>query len=427
MEFLLSNLLFKGDLKRVLYSKEDIAFRRRVETVGGGDVAAGEQGSLMSLDLPFAIYSQSSTIEEDDRGSTQNAYQIVKGLIDPFSGIITKAAAVKVGYEATVFFARLADVNVASQLLYWEMTPKAPLYFIAEHEICGQRLDIPVFISIDSIDSNPNYQEKEWLQKSKIFPIKVSLTIRTYQTLIEDIDGHIKFPLRFSGMYGYNDEEVVFTQKTSLIWADSKWSQHAHFALDYDNKPHLIKEAEIVNTDAAKQIEKTVKGKKIKEDAVVATEDGDMLYCDTSHLEKRLLNEGKAVRESTDTIIKDVVEGYFNEDRDCQLLEFHQGATTERSFVIEWKVKPEDEPNFRSIAIYIPGVIEKEITDVNVRSLEVGGVFPGSEYLATLVVYSNYDSKLTYNLKLKTAGEPILGEGRKLSDLLVGRTFTQLS
>lgn len=433
MEFLLSNLLFNGDLNKVLYSKEDIAFRRRVEMVGNGNVKDGQDYSYINLDLPFAIYSQTSTIEEDDRGSTQNAFQIVKGLVDPFSGIITKAAACKTTYEATIFYARRDDVNVASQLLYWEKTPNAPLYFVVEHEICGQPLNIPVFITIDSIDANPGYQEREWLEKSKIFPVKVTFTIRTYQTLIEDIGGRIKLPLRFAGLYGYNDEEVVFTQKTTLVWADAKWSQHAHFDVDEEHQIKLIKDAEIVNEDAkqtTKQMRKSSKKKQtsvMKDDGkVLAIENGDMLYRDSSGLTKKLLHEGKPIREVTDNIVKDVVEGYFNEDRDCQLLEFNQNdeMTTENHITINWKVKPEDKPSFKKIVIYIPGVCETAITDCDTESYEIDGVFPGSEYRGTLVLYSSFGSKLTYSLNLKTKGQKVLGN--KLSDLLIGKTFTQL-
>ena len=64
MEFLLSNLLFKGDLNKVLYSKEDIAFRKRVEMLGNGDVGKGQDYSYINLDLPFAIYSQNASYED---------------------------------------------------------------------------------------------------------------------------------------------------------------------------------------------------------------------------------------------------------------------------------------------------------------------------------------------------------------------------
>jgi len=212
MEFFLSTLLFKGDLKRVVYSKEDIAFRRRVELLGNGTVK-DSKFNYIALDMPFAVYSQSGTYEEDDRGSTQNTGQIVIGKIEPESGLRIKAAAVKVEYEATIFCGRRDDVNVISQLLYWEKTPKFPVYFGVEHEICGHPISIPFYITLDSFDSNVDYEDKTWLEKSKIYPIKCKFTIRSYQTLIENIDKFFDLPIRFSGLYACNNEEIVYTQK----------------------------------------------------------------------------------------------------------------------------------------------------------------------------------------------------------------------
>ena len=164
MEFFLATLLFKGDYSRVIYSKEDIAFRRRVELVGKGSTQKNEYNHI-SMDLPFAVYSQSGGFEEDDRGSTQNAAQIVLGRMDPESGFQVRAAAVKVGYEATIFFSRRDDLNVACQLLYWEKTPKYPLYFYVEHEVRGFPIQIPFFVTLDSFDTNMEYNEKDWLEK----------------------------------------------------------------------------------------------------------------------------------------------------------------------------------------------------------------------------------------------------------------------
>ena len=77
MEFFLSQLLLKGDLRKVVYSKEDIAFRRRLETLGEGTVR-DKTFNYITLDLPFAVYSQTGGLEEDDRGFTQNAGQIIR-------------------------------------------------------------------------------------------------------------------------------------------------------------------------------------------------------------------------------------------------------------------------------------------------------------------------------------------------------------
>ena len=401
-EFFLSTLLFREDLSRVVYSKEDIAFRRRVETNGNGDVK-GEAFSYLNLNLPFAVYSQEGSFEEDDRGATQNAGQIVAGYPNPDTGIITKAAAVKVKYTATAFFARRDDVNIASQLLYWESTPKFPVYYVVQHLLAGHPIDIPVFMSLDSFDSNPNYQEKDWLTSSKIFPIKMEFTIRSYQTLIETIDDTIQLPIRFSGLYGYNNKEIVFTEKTSLIWADVKWTPEA--------------------------------AKRAMEESVHKDSDGYIIHTpqDIGVRQSRIETVDPEIddfidREFTSEIVNDTVadaiKGYFSDDREVILDEFHQHdeLTNENAITIEWKIKETDMPNFKSLVIYIPGIIHRAIDDVHQTQFEITGLHPGSEYDCTLIVLSKNNTKLTYKLNLKTKGEKVLG--KKLMDHLIGRVFT---
>lgn len=414
MEFFLSILLFKGDVSRVIYSKEDIAFRRRIEMLGNGDVENSKL-NYVNLNLPYAIYSQTSGIEEDDRGATQNASQIVKGVVDPNTGIVVKGAAVKTSYSSTVFFSSRADVNIATQLLYWDKTPHAPLYFIVENDICGSKVDIPVFITLDEIDSDVEYNEKDWLKNSKIFPMKLKFTIRSYQTLIEDIDGFIKLPLRFSKIYAYNDEKVVFTQKTSLIWSNAKFNSHNHIiSIDDENK--LSKGVEDEKAEEEKEEDGSVKSiciPKLKFNVDGTADLGDV----------NLANSGKTEQVKLDNTVADVIEGYFEEDTSCKFLEFHQvdDETTENEVTIEWKLEPNDELYFKSLTIFIPGLYNTNIDTAKTTKFKFENLHPGSEYNCSLILYANNSTKSTYLLNLKTKGEKVLGN--KLSDLLVGRTF----
>jgi hypothetical protein len=397
MEFFLSTLLFKGDLRKVCYSKDDIAFRRRLELLGNGTVQ-GQQYNYLTLDLPFAVYSQSGSYEEDDRGSTQNAGQIVLGKTEPESGLKIKAAAIKVSYDATVFFGRRDDVNVASQLLYWEKTPKFPVYFGVEHEICGHPISIPFYITLDSFDSNVEYAEKDWLEKSKIFPVKLKFTIRSYQTLIENIDKYFDLPIRFSGLYGYNNEEIVYTQKTTLVWADQKWS------IDEDNNSEYEDIKEVV-------------GQNIK---VIPVSQAAR-----EKIETGLKEYGRGyIEEETNEAVQSAVEGYFTEDVDCSLDEFFQDMekTTENEVTIHWKIKDSHLRYFKSILLYIPGITNTSIDDPVTQELLVRDLYPGSKYDCTIVTISKSNNKLTYKLNLTTKGEPVLG--KTLASNLVGKTFT---
>jgi hypothetical protein len=426
LEFFLSTLLFRADIKRVIYSKDDIAFRRRIETLGNGDVKL-DQFNYVQLDLPFAAYSQTGPYEEDDRGSTQNAGQIVLGQIQPDTGIIVKAAAVKVKYNATVFFARRDDVNIASQLLYWEKTPKFPIYYIVQHTLAGFPIDIPVFMTLESFDSNVDYNEKDWLLKSKIFPIKLEFTIRSYQTLIEHIDDTIKLPIRFSGLYGYNDEEIIFAQNTAMIWSDQKWTPEELERLNNKSEYDQLMEKTIV-TDKSGIV---TMGK--KEGIQKIDGENKIVYENAAYpspavqaraQDQQLIDYGKLQQKQVDDTIEDAIAGYFADDSDCVLDEFHQkdDTTTDTTIDIEWKVKEADLKHYKNITVYVPGLVRDQIDDPHITTFTIEGLHPGSKYDCTLIVTSKSFTKLTYKLKLKTKGEPVLG--KKLSDKLVGKTWT---
>lgn len=408
MEWFLSMLLFKGDVNRVLYSKEDIVFRRRTEMVGQGFVKGQNALNHVSLDLPFACYSAAGSYEEDDRIASMNTAAAVKGWISPETGIVVKAQPVKIQYQATIFYSRLRDVDKGAQLLYWEQYPKAPVYISVENDVAGMKIDVPVNITIESIDQNPDYAEKKWLTDAKIFPVKVGFTIRSYQILIEDVENTIKLPIRFSGLYAYNDEDIVFTQKTSLIWANEKWTPHIK------SKVNL---REMEARDMVPDMKNTIQ--------MDDSSDRKALYTDDQGKEAILNNNGKIIKEKIDDVIADTVEGYFNQDRQCELDELKQSSQTEDSVTISWEIKESQIVNFASLTVYVPGICSQGIYDCNIRDLKIEGLNPGSTYDCTIILYSNNDTKLTYNLKLKTDGKPIIPEGGSgmLSDKLIGFTF----
>jgi hypothetical protein len=408
LEWFLSTLLFKGDVSRVLYSKEDIVFRRRTETVGQGFVKGTNNINNVSLNLPFACYSAAGSYEEDDRVASMNTAAAVKGWISPETGIVVKAMPVKVNYQATAFFAKLRDVDKAATMLYWEQYPKAPLYISVENDVAGMKVDVPVNVTIESIDQNPDYAEKDWLTDSKIFPVKIGLTIRSYQILIEDVENTIKLPIRFSGLYAYNDEDIVFTQKTALIWANEKWT------------PHIKSKINLRKMEAKELV--PVRKNTIQLDS---SEEKTAIYTDNQGKEVLLNNNGKIIKEKIDDVIADTVEGYFNQDRQCELDELKQSDQTENSVTISWLIKESQITNFASLTVYIPGVCSQGIYDCGINELKIEGLNPGSTYECTVICYSNNDTKLTYNLKLKTAGKPIIPEGGSgmLSDKLIGFTF----
>lgn len=203
----------------------------------------------------------------------------------------------------------------------------------------------------------------------------------------------------------------MFTQKTSLIWANSKFGIHDHvLTLDQDGR------VEDKSIDIS-----SLKPKKPSE--VVKIEGDETLIRNETEQEVVLVNNGKFDREQLDDVIADTISGYFTDTRDCSLLEFHQNndETDEESVTIDYIVKPELVQNFAKINFYIPGVCNAEVTDADNTKFKITNLYPGSTYNCTIILYSKMAGKLTYNLELTTKGEKAI---KKLSDKLVGRTFT---
>jgi hypothetical protein len=468
MEFLISSLLYKQDFSRVVYSKDDICFRRRVETLGKGDLAGGEYNHV-SLDLPFTSYSQTGNYEPDDRASSMNAAAAIVGHMQPDSGVIVKNMPVKIKYSMTSFFARRDDVNIASQLLYWESNPKFPLYYIVHHTIAGYPIDIPVFMTIEQTEMNTDYQEKNWLQQSKIFPLKTDVTIRTYQTLIESIDPNVMLPLRFQGLYGYNDSEIYFTQNAVLLWADTKWSpdelKHAESVdesyAEYEGPnipPELANTAHgVVTIDALNDVNDGIanygkmypastedeysdllKNKSLADEKLIELADQlqhevdqesiDRLAAEIEALKTQIQFLQDAIVLAAADTVEEAVKGYFVEDPDVVLDIFHvdQARTTETELCVEWRIRESDVENFEYLSVYVPGIENKKITEPEVTSFVIHDLHPGSTYAITIVTHSKHAGSNTYRLEGTTKGEVLYKKGapKKLSDNLVGKTFT---
>jgi hypothetical protein len=446
-------------MSRVLYSKEDICFRRRIETIGHGDVK-NEGINWVNLDLPYACYSQSGSYEPDDRAGSMNSAAAIKGHYQVDTGVILKNMPVKIKYTATAFFSRRDDVNVASQLLYWESNPKGPLYFIVHHQIAGQPLDIPVFMTIESFDSNVDYQEKKFLTDSKIFPIKIEYTIRTYQTLIETVgDGSKMFPLRWSGLYGYNNENgrQYLTQNTILMWADDKFS-HEQLDKAIEKNPVYLdqngpewypgmegeKAVAPENQESLANLGKLY-GLKAKDDLPIELyntsiqldeamrelarlsalgEDTDEIKIEIKELEEKIkqLSEQSIETGKINEIVETAVKGYFSDALEAVLDEYSIISKTEKSLTVGWHISDSQIKNFEKLVIYIPGICHDTVKDATINEYQITDLYPGSEYKITLIL-SSKEGDITYILNGKTEGEPVFNQN--LLANLVGRTFTQ--
>jgi hypothetical protein len=231
LEFFTSHLFYGGDYSRVFWGTDDIVFRRRVELVGQGIAEGQNRPYAQTLDLPFSCYNQTSDWDDDDRVAAKQAGQFVLGEYDEDFDATVRSAAVKSNFAITSFWNRRDDLRLASQLAFWERYTKYPFYFNHFVQFGRTQLGIPCYFQVETVNGNIDYKEGDWLQKSKIFPMKVELVCRTYQVLLRSVKPRIggeaqSVPLRFRNHHQQTADYVrnpIIVEETLLDFGTSKF------------------------------------------------------------------------------------------------------------------------------------------------------------------------------------------------------------
>jgi len=165
------NLLFKGDISRIIYASDGYAFKER----------SRKHESL--LDIPFMNYYLTDISRDTGSRYLWNNEQHVRGLrdIDDYQSSFGKPirlVPVRLSFEASVFFSQPFDAMYAYQQLENDSTNEIILYSTFETE-GGQTIRNSNFVTYEPIWS-PEYTEQEWLEKNKLTPIGINFDVITY-------------------------------------------------------------------------------------------------------------------------------------------------------------------------------------------------------------------------------------------------------
>jgi|LSPZ01.1.fsa_nt_gi hypothetical protein len=364
LEHFLSEVVFKKDKSRIIYSTDDICFRKRIEQL---DLVNGWKpetlANIVSLQLPFASYHQETNFEEDDRVSSVQANQMVLGHYEEALNAYLKAMAVLGKYKAICWFGRDDDARLAYQLLQWEQYPKSPIWLYTAVNWCGVTLLMPCFTTIDKIEFNPNYKESDWLEKSRIIPINIDFSVRAYTIRVPKIEINENeetiLPLKFKGLYGEYPspgmEEVVLTEKVVLDFGLEKgWFETA-----YSNwNPNSI----VTRIDDTSQLSWEL----------------------TSHPFEPNPKDTEYVKNGE---TEDILKGYLNEKSLLKINQFsiNENLSTSNKLVLEVYVTQQTLPYFSFLKLIIPGrqdiIIDHLIEGEGVLTqIDITDLHPASEY-----------------------------------------------
>jgi hypothetical protein len=385
LEYYLADVLLKSDLTRVQWSSDAYAFRRRFEladaTNGGDYTSIGPS----SLDLPFVNYwyENGKFWEPDDRPFSVNSQQILKGQWFPGMPARLYAIAVKTPMVGTVYYSTDQDARMAYERLLWERQPKGPIQLSTSVKWKGVDLQIPVFITIESVNFNPKFTEVDWLKTQRMFPMQFSLTLRTYaiyypiQNSSANLSPDRPMPPYSTGTRSEGPEgndQVYITESVLLNFASKKqWG-------DLDDSEGFV----VINT-------------------VQNSEPGSSTDLVDSN--------GNKIQYETQTInnaVVDIATGYFSASTDVYINEcsIDPNSITIDSFTVSWNIRKTELANLADVTIYIPGQSSIRITDPKIQSQVISGLYPHSEYGIIVLFHSYNGNAKDFHLTAITADDP---------------------
>lgn len=190
LEKWLASNIFRNDSSRVFMSSPEYAFRRRFElTDASKDYDSIEASSLR---FPFANYWPLNTGWVADKRPAANSTPLIYlGVYEGNTRI--QAASVVHNIPVTFYFDREDDARLAYDKLFFYTYNEHP-YFINipfgayskypdGSRSSGNNLNLPIVINIEGIQFNPDFKEKDWLNKNRIFIIRANFDCRSYAIL----------------------------------------------------------------------------------------------------------------------------------------------------------------------------------------------------------------------------------------------------
>lgn len=370
LEYFIANTLMRGDMSRVLWASDDMAFFRRFMTVGsdnGGDVS---QIRPSNLELPFVNYWYNGSWEPDDREYAVQPMQMIRGQWQEGLPGYLRALAVMTTFSFTAFFGRDDDARLGYELLLWEQQPRGPVQFMTKLEWKGTEILVPVFFTIENMNFNPEFQESEWLKAQRILPFKFDIIARTYSIYMqaqETFDGYQREKAPFAtGLINPDPEGLYISEEVILNFASAKgWG-----TLDEETATYIDYDLDTADefTDAERA-------------SGVATP-----------------------REIT----TDLVQGYFEAGTNIGVnrCEVDPETITQNGFTLTWQVRPADMDSFDHMKILVPGQNPVWISDPKQKEYEFGGLYPNSDYRVTVLFYSKSGGITDFHLDVQTAEDP---------------------
>lgn len=176
IETTFANMLFYGDLSRIVYASNDYSFQRRTEMSENG-----------LLDVPFMSYYCTGMSLDTNRKLFKNSNQVLP-LPDLNNHATNLGYGIKIiplhlTYEATCFFSQDKDLQYAMSKLLFQSANETIIYGLlnAGKDSLGVEniLKNPSFMK-SNLEFKPTFSENDFLQKNNLQSIAIDFEFDTY-------------------------------------------------------------------------------------------------------------------------------------------------------------------------------------------------------------------------------------------------------
>lgn len=175
LETFFSYNIFRSDLSRIIYASEEYAFRQRLNLL-----SKNATPSIQEIQLPFMSYFRKGNWQIDDRIALPNATAALVGYSESvLGGLNMRFLSAMTSFDCVLWMNSDLDAQMAHENLLWIQQPSPKQFAFNGMQYQSYEFSIPIHLTINSIDFNPAYTERQWLIENRVFPIKFGMTVRS--------------------------------------------------------------------------------------------------------------------------------------------------------------------------------------------------------------------------------------------------------
>lgn len=206
-----ANLLYDGDVTRMVYATNDYSFRARSD----------KNKKDSTLDLPYMSFKRTniSLATDWNRWSTQS---VIDGIYVPELGEKVRLIPIQIDFEGLIITASEKDNFMSFKRIMLDNAART--VFSYDYLINNCEINNHIEIFYDDPDYDPTWNENDWLVQNKMHSVGLNFNIRTFMTDIDRADGR-------GGNYSLT-EKVIFDFTVNNMNGNATYEERLEFIVN---------------------------------------------------------------------------------------------------------------------------------------------------------------------------------------------------